>query len=171
MKLIEWNEAYTIYKNYIDLVIDLANRDFNYIGIRQNIFQSRYDFYKECLNKVFDNIITTLRYCILPSLHNLIASNGEKRKWKKFEDNTNSFIGMWEFFEYKFPVFIDDYGQQYYIKCKDEEGKLIDICGGAYNTGSEDIAYQVLPYIKKYILKDIKDKINKKYKKDGIEII
>ena len=63
MKALDWNEVSKIAKDYIDLVLGLAEEKFSYLGPRQEVVQERYNYYKNCLDNIF--------YMFLPKIHSL----------------------------------------------------------------------------------------------------
>lgn len=163
IKEIKWEEASTIFQDYINVVIAVAEHDLS-CAFRDKFIQKKYDFYKLCIQNVFETARNTIKYCYdIPQFDNLTTiettTEDEKKVWYAYDNDYNSFIGMWEFFGKRIPIFIDDPGQQYYAKYLAKDGSIVDISGGAYNTSSDDIAYQVLEYIEEDILFDIRNKI------------
>lgn len=174
MKVLDWNEVSKLAKDYIDLVLGLANEKFSYLGPRQEIVQEKYSFYKSCLDNIFYTLEDTIFYCNnFPQFDNLdcVKDINEYTKWAKFENKNDTFSGMWDFFGYRIPIFTDDAGQQNFAMFRDAEtGELVDICGGAFNTASDDIGYQVLTYIHKEIVYNLKYRVNEEFAEYNIRV-
>ena len=174
MKALDWNEVSKIAKDYIDLVLGLAEEKFSYLGPRQEVVQERYNYYKNCLDNIFYTLEDTIIYCNnFPQFDNIdpVKDIDEYAKWAKFENENDTFVGMWEFFGYRIPIFVDDAGQQNFAMFRNAKtGELEDICGGAFNASSEEIGHQVLEYIHKEILYNLKYKVNEEFAEYNIRV-
>ena len=173
MKALDWNEVSKIAKDYIDLVLGLADERFSYLGPRQEVVQERYNFYKNCLDNIFYTLEDTIIYCNnFPQFDNLSATDTDEYvKWAKFENKNDTFSGIWDFFGYRIPIFTDDSGQQNFAMFRDpENGELKDLCGGAFNVASQEIGHQVLAYIHKDIVYNFKRKVNKEFEEYNIRV-
>lgn len=173
MRILDWKEVSKAAKNYTDLILELADEKFSYLGPRQEIVQEKYNYYKNCLDSVFQILEDCIIYCNnFPQLDDLAVANlDEYQKWAKFENDNDIFVGIWEFFGYRIPLFIDDAGQQYFTIFRDSEtGELEDICGGSFNTASEDIGSQVLEHIHKETIYKFKYKVNEKFIEYNVKV-
>lgn len=163
MKIVEWEEFYKICKDYIDLVIDVAQDE---IAISRYP-QEKFEFYKDCLDRVFTMMEECWYYIkSTPDFHNIETTEEDRQKWKD-DSEVCTFEGMWDFFGYRLPVYCDDYGQQMYVKFEKLNGEIVDVTNGTYCISTDNVAYQLLSYIKEDIIERLKDYIKRA---SGIEL-
>lgn len=157
MKIRKWEEFYRICKEYLDLIIEAAEDSI----VLSRDAQEKFEFYARCIKDLFTLIYDNWDYIeCTPDFFNIETTDEDKEKWKD-DNEVCTFEGMWEFFGYRIPVYVDDYGQQMYIKFEMCDGKIIEIPNGSYNISSDGCAYQLLEHIEKDIIEKLKRYIKK----------
>jgi len=157
MKIRKWEEFYRICKEYLDLIIEAAQDSV----VLSKDSQDKFKFYSECIKNLFALIYDNWDYVeCTPDFFNIETTSEDREKWKD-DNEVCTFEGMWEFFGYRIPVYVDDNGQQMYIKFEMCDGDVVELYNGAYNISSDGCAYQVLEFIERDIINQLKIYIKK----------
>lgn len=157
---LSYNDIESTTKNCLDLVLFNAREKLG-LGLRDFKVMEYYKFWSSCIDYAITIFKDSLIYCYdLPYFYNIEPTPQEKEKWKDDSDEC-TFNGMWYFFGYRLPVYCDDYGQQDYIKFEDKEGgKVVELYNGSYCISSDNVAYQVVDYIKNDYIHQLKEIVN-----------
>lgn len=158
---LRYDEIYPSIKKSLDLTLTFAEYKLS-VGLRDFKVMEYYKQWSNILEGQIDNFKYVTPYFVdIPQFKNTETTKEELDKWGD-DNEVCTFYGMWDFFGYRIPVYIDDYGQQYYIKFEDKEsGKVVELSNGAFNVFPYDVAYQVMDYIKRDYIHQLKEIVNK----------
>ena len=163
IKWLRWDSTANTIKKFIDLTMNNLKEELEWLALRDFKVIERYHFYDNCIISAIDQLDNSLiNIKTIPQFCNVEPTEEEKAIWKD-DSEVCTFEGIWDFFGYRIPVYLDDYGQQNYIKFYNKKReKLEEISNGCYCVYPDNCAHQVLYLIKYDIESKIKDLFKEK---------